>query len=309
MRELQHRTCLVTGAASGIGRAFALELARQDVRLLLVDVQADSLAQTVAECQKIGAWTQGLVCDLTNSQQIQELCQAILEQWGKVDILVNNAGILYYGPTEQMTQAQWDRIMQVNLLAPIQLIQALLPAMLTAGAGHILNVCSISGLVASNRFAAYNSSKFGLIGLSEALRNEYNRRGIGITALCPGPVQTRLYTDGESCRRDRQIPVPPAWLCATPEQVAQRGVKAIRRNQARPLITPLAHVTWQIKKWCPWLLSLMTNLSKKQLKWSYWFPAKAMIPATPPEPLRYAGALEQKIPAPHLVSQSVKQAA
>jgi hypothetical protein len=98
---------------------------------------------------------------------------------------------------------------------------------------HVVNMCSISGLVAGGRLAAYHTSKFGLIGFTEALRAEYGRRGLGVTAICPGPVTTRLYESGVSGSTERKVPSPPRWLCATPERVAEVTLRAISaRSQA-----------------------------------------------------------------------------
>ena len=102
-----------------------------------------------------------------------------------------------------------------NLLSAIQITREFLPVLLERPEAHLLNVCSISGLVAGGRFAAYHTSKFGLIGFTEALRAEYGRRGLGVTALCPGPVLTNLYRDCQTGQPDKKAPQPPAWMCTT----------------------------------------------------------------------------------------------
>ena len=213
----ERETCLLTGAASGIGRALALELARAGVHLYLLDIDAAGLKSVVDECRSLGVVAVGRQCDLSQPAQIAGAIADLLARWKYIDLLVNNAGVAYYGPTEKMTAAQWDWLMAINLLAPLQITRELLPTLLARGEVHILNVCSISGIVAGGRFSAYHTSKFGLVGFTEAMRAEYNRRGIGVTNLCPGPVSSNLYNRALS-GRGKPVPNPPSWLCASPER-------------------------------------------------------------------------------------------
>src|SRR5262249_7265241 len=157
-----------------------------------------------------------LRCDLSQPAQVSACVQDALSCWGALDILVNNAGVAYYGPTERMTPGQWDWLLQVNLRSPIQLTQELLPTLLHRPEAHILNVCSIAGLVAGRKLAAYPVSKFGLVGFSEALRAEYAHRGLGVTALCPGLVRTGLFQAAVSGQPGKPVKPPPRWLCISP---------------------------------------------------------------------------------------------
>jgi short-subunit dehydrogenase len=192
-----------------------------------------------------------------------------------VDILINNAGVAFYGPTHKMTAQQWDWLLAINLRAPIQLTRELLPVMMERPEAHILNVCSIAGLVAGGRFAAYHVSKFGLVGFSEALRAEYGRKGIGVTALCPGPVRTKLYQSAQSGKDSKPVPEPPRWLCTTETKVAEKAIKAIRKNRRLVLITPMAHLLYQTKRFAPWLLDLMNHIGRRK---------KKLIQAIAPQP-------------------------
>src|SRR4029079_688812 len=129
----------------------------------------------------------------------------------------------------------------------------LLPTLLQRPDAHIVNVCSISGLVAGGRFAAYHTSKFGLIGFTESLRAEYGRRGLGVTALCPGPVLTNLYTKCATGKEGKLVPAPPRWLCTTVEAISSRAIRSIRRNQRMPIVGLLAHLLWNMKWLAPGL--------------------------------------------------------
>jgi short-subunit dehydrogenase len=265
MRSLRDRRAFITGAAAGIGRAIAIELARQGTHLFLVDIDADRLAETADHVRSVGVDVRTAVCDLTDPKQITTVCQQGLNESGGVDLLINNAGVAFYGPTSTMTAEQWDWLLAVNLHAPIQITRELLPSLLSLPDAHIVNMCSIAGLVAGGRFAAYHVSKFGLVGFTEALRAEYGRRGLGVTAVCPGPVFTGLYESAAGGNGSR-VPTPPRWVCATPEAVARKTVRAVLRNRRQVLITPMAHGLFVLKRFVPGLLDCINTFSRKRLK-------------------------------------------
>lgn len=263
MKKFQGQTALITGAAAGIGQALARSLAREGCNLFLVDIDAGGLQRLCNELSSrpIRIWT--ATCDLTKPDAVQQMVSDALQKTSGVDLLINNAGVAYYGATDQMAQPQWDWLMSINLLAPIQITQLLLPSLLLREDPHIVNMCSISGLVAGGRFAAYHTSKYGLVGYTEALRAEYGRRGVGVTAICPGPVRTQLYDSAQSSKPGQKVPHPPAWLCATPEQVAEKTLKGIRRDSRQVLITPMAHLLFQLKRFAPGLIDFANRFSRR----------------------------------------------
>lgn len=266
MKQIRGKKALVTGAASGIGRGIALALAREGADLFFWDVNQSGLDAVIQEARQFGVHADGAVVDLTRPEQITAAVDSLRQTWGTIDILVNNAGVAFYGPTQKMTANQWDRLLQINLLAPIQITRELLPILLERPDAHLLNVCSISGLVAGGRFAAYHTSKFGLIGFTESLRAEYGRRGLGVTALCPGPVRTNLYRECATGTDGKTAPEPPAWLCATVDQVARRAVKAIRYNQRMPVVGLLAHLLLNLKWLAPGLIDFLNHFRRSKRK-------------------------------------------
>ena len=264
MRDLQQKKALITGAGSGIGRAIALALAAEGTHVYLLDINETAANAVADDARKSRVQAVAARCDVAEPDQISAAIRLLLDRWGAIDILVNGAGVAYYGPTDNMTAAQWDWLLKINLLAPIQFTRELLPTLLAQPEGHILNVCSIAGLVAGGRSAAYQVSKFGLVGFTEALRSEYVRRGVGLTALCPGPVQTNLYRAAISGRPDRPVPEPPAWICASPEQVARKAIRGIQRNSAVVLVTPLAYVLAYAKRLAPGLLDRLNCAGRRK---------------------------------------------
>lgn len=290
MKSIRGKQALITGAASGIGKAIALALAREGADLYLLDIDEAGLKDVLAEVTSLKVKALGRVCDLTKPDSITQAVQEVLARWRHIDILVNNAGVAYYGPTHKMTAEQWDWLLAINLLAPIQLTRELLPVLMERPEAHILNVCSIAGLVAGGRFAAYHVSKFGLVGFSEALRAEYGRKGIGVTALCPGPVRTKLYQSAQTGKGStKSVPEPPRWVCTTDTKVAEKAIKAIRKNKRLVLLTPLAHLLYQTKRFAPWLLDLLNHTGrKKKLVPESQAPITPQTPETKPTGKRAA---------------------
>jgi short-subunit dehydrogenase len=263
MQSIRGKKTLVTGAASGIGKAIALALARAGADLYLLDIDEMKLAGVVAAARQWGGEVVGAQCDLARTENITAAVQSIRQSWRYIDILINNAGVAYYGPTERMWADQWNSVLAINLLAPIQLTREWLPILLTRLEAHVLNVCSIAGLVASGKLAAYHTSKYGLVGFSEALRAEYSARGLGVTALCPGFVRTNIFQAAMSGQDRKPVRVPPRWLCSSPEKVAARALKAILRNEGLVLVSPMAHVLWFLKRLSPDLLAFLSRRRHK----------------------------------------------
>jgi 3-oxoacyl-[acyl-carrier protein] reductase len=232
MRTIRERKAVVTGAASGIGREIALALAREGADLFLIDRDAERLASVVCEAAAHGVEVAAEVCDLTIAAAITKATDRVRFEWhDDVNILVNCAGIASYGPFHLAAGGAWRQLLAVNLLAPMQIIHELFPALLAAEEAHILNICSVFGLVPLKRFSAYQASKYGLVGFTLALRNEYHRSTFGVTALCPGFVQTPLLAELKDTEVHRQPPVFPRSILSTPEAVAVAAIAAIRYDR------------------------------------------------------------------------------
>src|SRR5262249_10821314 len=155
MKVIRGKRALVTGAPSGLGRAGALALAGEGADLYLLDVSENGLANVALEARGLGVRVLTVVCDLAHPGAARSAADELLRAWGGLEILINNAGISYHGNTEAMSDEQWERVLALNLHSPLQLTRRLLPALLSSGDAHIVNVCSVLGLVAVHRFTAY----------------------------------------------------------------------------------------------------------------------------------------------------------
>ena len=178
--------------------------------------------------------------------------------------LVNNAGVTYYGHTEEMSAEQCERLLAINLHAPLHFTRLLLPSLLSRPEAHILNIASFFGLIGTRKLAAYTASKFGLVGLSESLRAEYARTNLGVTTLCPGFVDTGLFATalrGNNLATHKQ---PPAWMLTTPEKIADRAIRAIQRDDALVVMQSYAKLAYYAKRFFPGLIDFANHLSRKR---------------------------------------------
>lgn len=214
------RIAIVTGAAQGIGRRTAEVLAERGYALVLNDVQPCTATLEALPEREAAAEVCGSVSDETTAQQVASTAQS---RFGRADVLVNNAGIAHIAPAEQTSEADWQRVMDVNLLGPFLLCREIGKLMLQQKSGSIVNVASIAGLLGVADRSAYNASKHGLIGLTRTLAAEWGGRGVRCNAVCPGWVKTPmdvgpqaagLYSDDDIMGR-----VPMARF-ATPDDIA-----------------------------------------------------------------------------------------
>lgn len=242
----------------------AHRLAAEGVDLVLLDIDEAGLANVAAEARQAGVEATGWRCDVGQPDQISATVNRVLQRWGGVDILVNNAGITYYGRTEQMSADHWDSLLRINLLSHLQFTRELLPSLLKRPEAHVLNVCSMFGLVGMPKLTAYCTSKFALVGFGESLRNELGRDGLGVTTLCPGFVDTNLFTSAPLAQGAKDHKAPPGLLRSTPERVAAAAVKAIRRNSRLVVVGPDAHVLVNAKRFVPGVLDFLLHLGRRK---------------------------------------------
>jgi NAD(P)-dependent dehydrogenase (short-subunit alcohol dehydrogenase family) len=190
---IEGKVALVTGGASGIGRGIAHELARRGADLVLADIHESRLAEAVGEVKAIGREAYGVSCDVSKDADVERLRDEAFERFGRVDILCNNAGVACMGPPERVEMADWEWILQINLLGIVRGVRAFVPAMLERGSGYVVNTASIAGTWAYTWDAApYITSKFAAYGYSEVLARTLRPQGIGVSVLCPGLITTNL---------------------------------------------------------------------------------------------------------------------
>jgi len=196
--SFEGKVAVVTGGASGIGRGIALELARRGASIALADLHEGRLAETVGAIEGLGAKAFGRRCDVTSDADVEGFRDETLRRFGRVDILCNNAGVSVLGPPERAEIADWQWILDVNVLGIVRGVRAFVPEMVARGNGHVVNTASVAGVWAYSWDAGpYITSKFAAYGYSEVMARALRPQGIGVSVLCPGLVTTNL---GETAR-------------------------------------------------------------------------------------------------------------
>jgi len=186
--SLAGKAALVTGAASGIGRAIAEDLSAHGACVLLADLNADA-GQALAASLPRAIFQSA---DVRSREQCRALVQRAEREWGALDVLVNNAGLQHVAPVEEFPEDRWEQLIQIMLIGPFLLTRYALPGMYARGWGRIINIASIHGLVASPYKSAYVSAKHGLLGLTKTVALEAGERGVTCNAICPSYVRTPL---------------------------------------------------------------------------------------------------------------------
>lgn len=233
------RTVLVTGAASGIGLALARLLAAEGARLVLTDVAAEGLERAVGELRASGAdVAHHGALDVADRDAVEAFAADVHDQVGPVGVIANVAGISTWGRIEDLSSDHWQRTVDVDLMGPIHVLAAFVPAMIDAGdGGHVVNVSSAAGLFGLPLHAPYSAAKFGLRGVSEVLRFDLEQHRIGVTLVCPGAVRTPLVGTVDIVGVDRDRPDVQALVqrferhAVSPEHVAERIVHGMRRGR------------------------------------------------------------------------------
>ncbi len=252
LTDLSGKHALVTGAASGIGEATAHALAKRGARLTLVDIDHVAVARVAAVIRAGGGDATHYVVDIASAEQVDDLAARAVNDRGPVDLLVNNAGVAVVAPFAKTRDEDWEWMSGVNMWGPLRLTRALLPAMIARGSGHVVVVASLAGLVGAPGMVAYSTTKFAMVGFAEALRLDLAGTGVGVTAVCPGYVRTKLH---EATRYDNPgfkafLDAPPSWYGMTSEHVAEQLVDGVLHD--RPLVVlGMEKVGWWLKRLAP----------------------------------------------------------
>ena len=273
VRRLSGKTALVTGAASGIGRESALAFGRRGADLVICDVDEPGLKETEAMLRSLGRDVLARRVDVADSEAMRGFAEETSAQFGVVDILMNNAGVGLGASFLETSLEDWDRILRINVRGVIHGCHYFVPPMVERGAGgHVVNVSSAAGYLPAEALSAYVTTKYAVLGLTESLRSELRRRGIGVTAICPGIVDTPITRStplrGRYAEEGQREEMVEAYRKRGygPERVAENVLKAIGRNRGIAPVTPEAWIAWYAKRLSPALVSrLMAWAEQRRL--------------------------------------------
>ena len=221
---MQDKIAVVTGAASGIGRATAQALAAQGARVVVADIAREAGEAAAAAMREQGLAAHFLEVDLTDADSTARFAQQVQTEFGPVDILVNAAGWGHTKPFWEGTPELWDKLVALNFVGPMRLTKALVPAMLERGHGSIVNIASDAGRVGSLGETVYSGAKGGLIAFTKSLARETARHGINVNCVCPGPTETPLLAAVPAGHLDAFRKAIPMRRFARPEEIAHAVV-------------------------------------------------------------------------------------
>ncbi|MDH5770476.1 MAG: SDR family oxidoreductase [Candidatus Bathyarchaeota archaeon] len=196
MFELKDKVAIVTGAGRGIGRGIALSLAKNGAKVVVTDI-SDEIFEVVKEIEATGSQGLAVKCDVTDREQVDGAVKKTLEIFGRIDILVNNAGIYPFKSFTEMTEEEWDKVMNVNVKGIFNFTKAVLPKMIEQKYGKIISISSIAGsVVGYASLVHYSASKAAVLGFTRSLAIEVAQHGINVNAVCPGPIETPGTKEG-----------------------------------------------------------------------------------------------------------------
>ncbi len=253
------RQVLVTGAASGIGRATAVLGAERGARLHLLDVDGAGLDATVASIgASAGTVLTSRVVDVTDVEAVMAYAVDVTTEHGSLDVVMNVAGISRWGTISGLENDDWRALVEVNLMGPVHVLEAFVPPMVEAGrGGHVVNVSSAAGVIGMPWHAAYSASKFGLRGVSEVLRFDLARHGIGVSLVCPGGVDTgltetiRIAGVDSTSRAFRRAQAGFRRRAVSPESAAESILRGVERDRYWVYTSLDIRAAHALQRWAP----------------------------------------------------------
>ena len=252
MQDVAGKVVAITGAASGIGRALAIEFATRGAHLALSDIDAPGLAETMVAAEGTAVKVSSAVVDVADRAAVEAWADDVAEQHGMVNVIVNNAGVTVAATAEGLAYEDFEWLMGINFWGVVYGTKAFLPHLKASGDGHVVNISSVFGLVSIPTQSAYNAAKFGVRGFSDALRIELEieRAAVSVTTIHPGGIRTNI---ARNARVDESIAVVGGDVRTfgdafdrvartTPQKAARQIIRAVERNRRRALIGPDAKV-------------------------------------------------------------------
>lgn len=270
MKRFPKQRVFITGAASGFGKALAIEFAKEGWKVAVSDIDEQGLQKTVADVDQAGGEGFGFRCDVTKPDALDEAAEKIRNKWGGVDIVINNAGIAGGGKMEEISLESWQRILDINLWSVIYGCRTFIPMLREQGGGYIVNVASSAGILSAPEMSNYNVTKAAVISLSETLRAELAQDNIGVTAVAPTFFRTNLV---DNSARDASSEkafgfFKEAMMSSkyTSDVIARHTLRAIDRNRLYVIPQGDGKLNWWIKRLAPnFFNSLFGWLYKRKL--------------------------------------------
>ncbi len=270
MSIFKEKVCIVTGAASGIGKALAEELARRGAKVVATDINKEALDSTVASIEAASHPVRAEKQDVTDYEAFKKLIEETVSREGSLDYLFNNAGIAILGEVRDTTIEHWRKVLDVNLNGVVYGSLLAYQQMVKQGSGHIVNLASVEGLMPFPSTVSYVTSKFAVMGLSEGMWVEGKDLGVKVSVVCPGFVSTPIFDVSDTVGVERQKwkeEALSAWerFAISPEGCARVILKGVEKNTPIITVTVMAKVMWWLTRISP---TFIMNFARKDFnKW------------------------------------------
>lgn len=253
VERFEGRTAIVTGGGSGIGAALTAALVGVGAQVWCADIDLAAAKAVVSALTGPGT-AEAVALDVTDAAAVQTLVDDVVARSGKLDLMFNNAGIVIGGETQLLTLEQWNRIIDINIRGVVHGVHAAYPHMIEARSGHIINTASAAGLMASGLLTSYCATKFAVVGLSNALRSEAVRYGVGVTVICPSAVETPILDKGavgNFAGRDFFLGAEKSKQAYSPERLASEILTAVVKDEPWLVVPRKTRIGWTIGRFAP----------------------------------------------------------
>ena len=272
LRIFEGAVAIVTGGASGIGRALAEELARRGSEVILADLQYELAQEVASRISTAGGKASVKQVDVTDFLAVETLVRETINQTGRLDYMFNNAGIGIGGEAWQHRIEDWDRVIDINLRGVANGVQAAYPVMFKQGFGHIVNTSSMAGLAPFPFEVGYVATKYAVVGLSTALRIESISKGIRVSVICPGVIRTPILRGGKYGKMladiplDKLEPLFERYRPMSPDIFARKVLNAVAKNKAIIVVPNWWRVFWWLNRLSPslWIFISHKSFQKSQ---------------------------------------------
>jgi NADP-dependent 3-hydroxy acid dehydrogenase YdfG len=263
-KDFAGKVVLITGAGSGIGRETAFSFAEAGASLELVDIDESGLERTTLHCRKLGASVHSHKVDVSSALAMEALALTVHKRWAALDVLINNAGVGVAGSLVGTELSVWDWAISINVKGVIHGCHYFVPNMVAQKRGHVVNVASAAGLVASKMLPVYSTTKFAVVGFSESLRAELHEHGIGVTTLCQGLIDTPIT---RSTRLSGNLADSKGFHERTaklykrrnygPDRVARAVLQGVRKKRGLLPVTPESWLMYYGKRFAPGIVEAL----------------------------------------------------
>lgn len=274
MKFFENKIAIVTGGASGIGKAFCNYLAQRNATVVIADNDLKAAQEVESLINSQGGKAKAVYVDVGKRQEVKSLIDITIKDFGKIDYLFNNAGIAMGAEFQDFTLEDWQRVLDINLMGTLYGCHYAYPIMMKQGYGHIINVSSLAGLVPGGLMTSYSASKYGVVGMTLTLRGEAQQYGIKVSALCPGYIQTPMHkravnvSDFIDSEQDLKInnSMNSIFRYPTAESCVNQMMRGVRRNKAI-IVSPKRHkVFWWVERLFPAFATRIWPMIIKKMK-------------------------------------------